>query len=60
MLKDNETRLNFHRTMATAYLRSADVYKALGNREMFAAKMLQYEKEMREVVRYQIATKAGA
>lgn len=60
MPKDNQTLLNNHRTMATAYLRSADVYKALGNKEMFASKMLQYEKEMREVVRYQIAVKAGA
>lgn len=60
MLKDNETKMNLHRTMATAYLRSAEVYKALGNREMFTAKMLQYEKEMREVVRCQVAMKAGA
>lgn len=61
MLKDTQSPLNTHRTMATCYLRSADVYKALGNRAMYVAKMSQYEKEMREVVKCQIAlAKAGA
>lgn len=57
MLKDTKTQLENHRLMATCYLRSADVYKMLGNREMYVAKMSQYEKEMREVVKCQIALK---
>lgn len=60
MLKDNETQLNLHRTMATVYLRAAEAYRSAGNKTMYADKMLRYEKEMREVVRYQIAVKAGA
>jgi len=57
MLKDTKTQLENHRLMATCYLRSADVYKMLGNREMYLAKMIDYEREMREVVRCQIALK---
>jgi hypothetical protein len=47
--------------MANVYLRAADAYNATGNRAMYVAKMSQYEKEMREVVKCQIAlARAGA
>jgi hypothetical protein len=55
MIKDNQTQLNNHRTMANVYLRAADAYKALGNKTMYVAKMSEYEKEMRKVVQFQIA-----
>ncbi len=57
MLKDTQTQLNTHRAMANVYLRAADAYKLTGNRAMYVAKMSQYEKEMREVVKCQIALK---
>lgn len=61
MLKDTKTQLNTHRAMANVYLRAADAYNATGNRAMYVAKMSQYEKEMREVVKCQIAlARAGA
>lgn len=61
MLKDTQSQLNTHRAMATVYLRAADAYKLTGNREMYVIKMSQYEKEMREVVKHQIAlARAGA
>lgn len=57
MLKIYENQLNTHRAMATVYLRLADAYKVAGNKPMYLLKMSQYEKEMREVVKCQIALK---
>jgi len=61
MLKSTKSQLDTHRAMANVYLRAADAYKATGNRAMYVAKMSQYEKEMREVLKSQIAlAKVGA